>query len=133
MFFISGFTFPALCLKSYSTSLKWSTMELFSDLILLSIANDQSWKDSRRKHWELTPWWSMWNVSILKNSNKYVVTCLRENNNFLSFYNLVTVKAKHILENNSTYFAKLAVIHCFNYVFLWSLTMLIWSKGLYLG
>ena len=31
---------------------------------------------------------------IPQNSNKYVVTCSRENNNFLSLYNLVTVKAK---------------------------------------
>ena len=38
-------------------------------------------EDSRWKH-------SRWN------SNKYVVTCLRENNDFLSFYNLITVKAK---------------------------------------
>ena len=31
---------------------------------------------------------------ILRNSNKYVVTCLPDNNNFLSLYNLVKVKAK---------------------------------------
>ena len=36
----------------------------------------------------------MWNASILPNSSKYVVSCLSEKNNFLSFYNLVTVKAK---------------------------------------
>ena len=55
-------------------------MEWFSDLILLSIANDQSSKDSWQRHWELTPWWSMWNVFILRNSNKCVVTCLLKNN-----------------------------------------------------
>ena len=36
----------------------------------------------------------MWNVFILRNSNKYVATRLREKNNVLSFYNLVTAKAK---------------------------------------
>ena len=36
----------------------------------------------------------MQNVFILQNSNKYMVACLLENNSFLSFYNLVTVKAK---------------------------------------
>ena len=68
-------------------------MGWFSDLILLSIANDQSWKDSRRKHWELTSWW---NVFILLNSNEYVVTSLGENYN----------------SNNSTYFVKLALWSC---------------------
>ena len=35
-----------------------------------------------------------WNVFIIQNLNKYLVTCLRENNSLLSFYNLVIVKAK---------------------------------------
>ena len=100
-------------------------MEWFSDLILFSITNDQSWKDSWRKHWELTPGWIMWNVFILWNSNKYVVTCSREDTNFLSFYDIVTVKAKKF-----NIFAKLVVTGCFNYVFLCSLTLLIWSAGL---
>ena len=67
-------------------------IEWFNNLILLSIANDQTWKESWLEDWELTPWWSMWNVFILQNSNKYVVTSLCQNNNFLSSYNLVTVK-----------------------------------------
>ena len=100
-------------------------MESFSSFFLLSIANDQSWKDPQQKHWKSAPWWSAWNVFPLWNSKKYVVTCLHENKNFFSFYNLVTSIAKQV-----NIFSKLTVICCFNYVFLCSLTLLIWSKSL---
>ena len=59
MFSTSCFIFWSLFLKSYCSFLKQSTMEWFSNLILLSIANDQCWKHSQWKHWELTPWWGM--------------------------------------------------------------------------
>ena len=42
-------------------------------------------------------------------SNKYVVTCLRENNIF--YHSMISLQSK---QNNSTYFAKLAVTCCFN-------------------
>ena len=91
----------------YPNNLQWGGLATLS--YLLPIANDQSWKDYRWKHWELTPWWSAWNGSILQNSNKYVVTCLRENNIF--YHSMISLQAK---QNNSTYFAKLAITCCFN-------------------
>ena len=103
----------------YPNNLQWGGLATLS--YLLPIANDQSWKDYRWKHWELTPWWSVWNVSILRDSNKYMVTCLSENNIFSLFYDLVTVKVFWLL--NLLWVAVLIV-------FLRSLTLLIWSKSL---
>ena len=69
-------------------------MKLFNTFPLLFIANDQSWKDPEWKHSELTSRWSVWNVFILWNSKKYLVTCLHENKNFFSFCNLLTIIVK---------------------------------------
>ena len=91
----------------YPNNLQWGGLATLS--YLLPIANDQSWKDYRWKHWELTHWWKVWNAPILRNSNEYVVTCLRENNIF--YHSMISLQWK---QNNSTYFAKLAVTFCFN-------------------
>ena len=81
--------FPS-CLKSYYSFLKvydvavyWLPLTLHWLMIKV--------EDSRRKRWELTPRWSVWNAFILWNSKKYKATYLRENAMFFPFYNLVTL------------------------------------------
>ena len=51
MIFISRFMFSTLRLKSYYSFLKQSMMGPFRGFLLLSIANDQIWKNPRRKRW----------------------------------------------------------------------------------
>ena len=66
-------------------------MEFLSNLPLLFIANDQSWKHSQN----LTPWWSVCTVFIFCNSKKYIVNLFTwESFFFFSFYNLVINIAK---------------------------------------
>ena len=85
MCFLFHISCSEFCLESYCSFKKWSTIKLFSSFLLLYVANNQSWKNCKCKHWKPIPWWSVLNVFILWNSKKCVVISLFGNTNFFLF------------------------------------------------